>query len=157
MKTQALNHLAALLLIALAPIAEAACKSPAFRHEKKDVSTILALENEWNAAFQRGDTESVGCLLTVDFTEIMRNGIVLHRSDELAMTEKNRTHPKAAPVLPPIKVLLHGTVAVAYGLASEHQVQGVVQKNFYADYYMWNGGSWHAFFAQWTQVSTPGR
>ena len=97
---RALNHLAALLLTVLAPIAGAACKKPAFRHEKKDASTILALESGWNAAFLSGDTDSMGCLLTANFTEIMRNGNVLHRNDELAMAERNRDHLKSAPACP---------------------------------------------------------
>lgn len=155
MKALHLNHLAALLLTVLAPVAGAACKNPIFHHQSRDASTILGLENEWNAAFQSGDTESMGCLLTANFTEIMRNGSVLHRDDELAMAVKNGGHPKAAPILPQITVLLQGNVAVAYGLASERQIHGVLQKNYYADYYVWNGGSWHAFFAQWTPVSEP--
>ena len=96
------------------------------------------------------------CLLTPDFTEIIRNGSIYHRSDELALTEKNRGMAKKAAALPQITILLHDDVAVAYGLASEHRVNGISYKNYYADYYVWTNGSWHAFFAQWTPASVPG-
>jgi len=147
---------AALLFAIFTTNAGATCNNRAFVNEKRDVSTILILENAWNLAFLGGDTESMTCLLTPDFTEIMRNGSIYHRSDELALTEKNRGMAKKAAALPQITILLHDDVAVAYGLASEHRVNGISYKNYYADYYLWTNGSWHAFFAQWTPASVPG-
>jgi hypothetical protein len=147
--------LAALLFAISAANAGATCDNHAFTNEKKDAFTILTLESAWNSAFLGGDTESMKCLLTPDFTEIMRNGNIYHRSDELALTEKNRGAAKAAPALPHITVLLHDDVAVAYGLASERRIKGILYRNYYADYYVWTNGSWHAFFAQWTPASVP--
>jgi hypothetical protein len=85
----------------------------------------------------------------------MRNGDVYHPSDELALSEKNGGKVWAPAALPHISVLLHGDAAVAYGLVSEHRTEGVIHKNYYADYYIWTNGSWHAFFAQWTPASVP--
>jgi hypothetical protein len=147
--------LAALLFAIFAAKAGATCDNQAFVNEKKDAPTVLRLESAWNSAFLGGDTESMTCLLTPDFTEIMRNGSIYHRSDELALTQKNRAMAKAVPALPQITVLLHNDVAVAYGLASELRIKGVLYKNYYADYYVWTNGSWHAFFAQWTPALVP--
>ena len=147
--------LAALLFAIFAANARATYNNQAFVNEKRDASTILTLERAWNSAFLGGDTESMTCLLTPDFTVIMQNGRIFHRSDELALTEKNRGMAKAAAALPQITVLLHDNIAVAYGLASEHRIKGILYKNYYADYYVWTNGSWHAFFAQWKPASVP--
>lgn len=147
--------LAAFLFAIFATNAGATCNNEAFVNEKRNVSTILTIESEWNSAFLGGDTEFMTCLLTPDFTEIMKNGSVYHRSDELALTKKNRSTVKKAAALPQITVLLHDDVAVAYGLASEHQIKGILHKNYYADYYVWTNGSWHAVFAQWTPALVP--
>jgi hypothetical protein len=150
-----LRLMTALLLAVFAASAGATCNNQAFLNEKKDASTILNLESAWTTAFLGGDTEFMSCLLTPDFTEIMRNGNIYHRSDELALTEKNKGKAAATMPLPHLTVLLHDDVAVAYGLASEHKIEGVLHKNYYADYYVWTNGSWHAFFAQWTPASVP--
>lgn len=148
--------LAAILFAIFAANARATCDNQAFVNEKRDASTIGTLKRAWNSAFLGGDTESMTCLLTPDFTEIMRNGSIYHRSDELALTEKNRDMAKAVPALPQITILLHDDIAVAYGVASEHRTKGILHKNYYADYYVWTNGSWHAFFAEWTPALVPG-
>jgi hypothetical protein len=147
---------AALLLAAFATKVVATCSDPVLLHEKRDASTILSLESAWTSAFLGGDAAFMACLLTPDFTEIMRNGDIYRLSDELALAEKNNSKNNEPAAMPHISVLLHGDVAVAYGLASEKRVEGALHKNYYADYYVWTGGSWRAFFAQWTPVVVPG-
>jgi hypothetical protein len=156
MKPRLPQHLAALLLLGSAASAGASCNQPVFLQEKQDASTIRTLESAWTSAYLRGDTAFMTCLLTSKFTEIMRNGDINHLSDELALAAKNKGKGLTAPTVPPISVLLQGRVAVAYGRAPERRIQGVLHRDYYADYYVWEGGAWRAFFAQWTPVPVPG-
>ena len=73
-------------------------------------------------------------------------------SDELALAKKNEGKSLPIPDLPEPTILLHGDVAVAYGSSQFTGADGKTRKTRYADYYLWENGSWHAFFAQQTSV-----
>jgi hypothetical protein len=130
--------------------AHANCARPALAQQKRDVATIQKLETAWSMAFLTGDTEFESCLLTPDFLEIRSNGALNHLSDELALAEKNKGKTVSNPDLPPVKVQLHGNVAVAYGLSPEKLIDGKPHRSYFADYYVWQNGGWHVYFAQQT-------
>jgi len=125
----------------------------ALAHQRRDAATIQRLDSAWTLAFLTGDSEFETCLLTSDFTEIMSNGTINHLRDELALAEKNKGKAAAAPVMPPITVHVHGNVAVAYGLSSEKVIDGKPHKSYFADYYVWQNGAWHVYFAQQTSFA----
>jgi hypothetical protein len=126
------------------------CQLPALLHQHRDIATIEALELEWTRAYLRGDTLFESCLLTADFSEIMRNGEVKNLSDELALAARNKFHPLPMPSIPKGTVLLHGNVAVAYGQSQSAAPDAPEMK--YADYYVWENGRWHVYFAQQTEM-----
>jgi hypothetical protein len=126
------------------------CNVPPLLHQHRDVATIQSLELAWSRAYLRGDTAFEECLLTADFTEIMRNGAVKHLSDELALAAKNAPTPLPMGEIPKGTVLLHGDVAVAYGRS---QRAGGAHAMRYADYYVWENGRWRVYFAQQTEIA----
>jgi len=128
------------------------CKQQALMHQTKDVATIQHLEDEWSTAYLQGNTDFERCLLAPDFTEILRTGEVKFLGDELELAAKNRGKNLAIPHLPKPKVLLHGNVAVAYGMSRSTASDGKVRETRFADSYLWENGTWHVFFAQQTQV-----
>jgi hypothetical protein len=140
-----------LLAIIFSPAISAAksCEYPALLHEQRDVATIESLELEWTRAYLRGDTAFEECLLTADFTEIMRNGDIKYLPDELALAEKNRAKPLPLGEVAKGSVLLHGNVAVAYGRSQNSAGARALR---YADYYVWESGRWRAYFAQQTEI-----
>lgn len=140
---------AALFLCSVARAGE--CQLPTTLRQHRDVATIEVLELEWTRAYLRGDTGFEKCLLTSDFTEIMRNGEVKHLSDELALAAKNAANPLLMREIPKGTVLLHGNVAVAYGRS---QGAGGARAMLYADYYVWENGRWRVYFAQQTEIVT---
>jgi hypothetical protein len=154
MKNDGLLLLASLL--SLAAPAYGACGQEALQHERKDVATIQTLETAWSVAFLQGDTELERCLLTPDFTEILRDGSVQVLADELGFAAKNRGKNLPIPDLPKGAVLIHGVVAVAYGLSTSTGKDGKLRMTRYADYYVWEESSWHAFFAQQSELSAAG-
>jgi hypothetical protein len=143
---------AMLILSSLAKATD--CQMPALLHQHRDIATIEALELEWTRAYLRGDTGFEACLLTADFSEIMRNGEVKHLSDELALAAKNKAHPLPMGAIPKGTVLLDGNVAVAYG-QSQSTAHGAPEVR-YADYYVWENGRWRVYFAQQTEISAVG-
>jgi hypothetical protein len=144
--------LAFLLLILSSSLqAKDACNLPPLMHQSRDVTTVQHLENAWSVAYLRGDTELERCLLTPDFTEILRTGEVKVLTDELEFALKNKGKNLAIPDLPKSTVLMHGNVAVGYGISRSPGAGGEQRTIRYADYYVWEDGAWHAFFAQQTQ------
>lgn len=125
------------------------CDVPPLRHEQRDKATIGRLERAWSMAYLRGDIALERCILTPDFTEILRTGEVKGLADELGFAAKNRGKDLAIPDVPKPAILIHGNVAVAYGTSGPAN-----RPMRYADYYVWENGSWHAFFAQQTQLET---
>lgn len=153
MTFRATQLLLLICLVIFAADARAGCTRPAMAHQRRDAATIQRLEGAWNLAYLSGDTEFEACLLTPDFTEIMSNGKINHLSDELALADKNKGKAATSPNVPSITVLIHGNVAVAYGISSEKDVDGKPHKSYYADYYVWNNRAWRVYFAQ--QTSFP--
>lgn len=138
-------------LLPLASQAEDVCRQKPLLEQHEDAATIQNLEAAWSIAYLRGDTDFERCLLTPDFTEIMRDGEVKLLADELGFAEKNKGKDLPIPVMPMSTVLIHGDVAVAYGTSKSTVTAGKTRTTRYADYYIWEKGSWHAFFAQQTQ------
>lgn len=128
------------------------CEMQPLLHQHRDAATIQRLERAWSLAYLRGDTDLEDCLLTPDFTEIMRTGEVKVLKDELEFAERNKGKNLKAPDAPDGTVLLHGDVAVAYGTSKSTAPDGAVREVRYADYYVWHDGKWRAFFAQQSQV-----
>jgi hypothetical protein len=132
--------------------AQNTCDLSQLKNEHKDAATIKRLETAWTVAYLKADTNFERCLLSADFTEIVRGGEVKFLSDELALAKKNEGKSLPIPDLPEPTVLLHGDVAVAYGSSQFTGTDGKTRKTRYADYYLWENGSWRAFFAQQTSI-----
>ena len=149
--------LAALLSLPL-PARAGTCQKQPLLHQLRDVATIDRLEKAWTFAYLRGDTDLEKCILSPDFTEILRTGEVKVLKDELRFADENKGKDRKIPESPQATILLHGSVAVAYGTSTSKSADGTLREVRYADYYVWEGSLWHAFFAQQTQVpnSPPG-
>jgi hypothetical protein len=143
--------LAVLLSLPL-PARASTCHRQPLLHQLRDVATIDRLEKAWTFAYLRGDTDLEKCILSPDFTEILRTGEVKVLKDELRFADENKGKDLKIPESPKATILLHGAVAVAYGTSTSKSADGTMREVRYADYYVWDGSLWHAFFAQQTQV-----
>lgn len=144
--------LAALACIPVHAQAAAACNRPELRGQKRDAATIQRLERAWSVAFLTGDAELESCLLLPAFTEIFGDGRMQHLGDELALARANQGKHPPMPDFPGEKVLLRGDAAVAYGISTSKGTDGQVRRQWFADYYVWNRGAWHVYFAQQTPI-----
>lgn len=129
-------------------VAHAECSQTELTHERKDAATIESLETAWTTAFLKGDAEFERCLLSPDFTEILKNGDLEGLDGELQLALANKGKNLPIPGMPKITVHMHGDVAVAFGTSLPKIVGGKKQSMRYADYYIWEQGQWRVFFAQ---------
>lgn len=141
-----------MLFVPTSAQAKGTCELPSLMHQQKDEATIQRLEDAWNIAYLRGDTNFESCLLTPDFTSISRKGEVRVLADELAVAAKNKAKNLPIPSFAKITVLMHGNVAVAYATVNLTWPDARRRTTVNADYYVWENSSWHAFFSQQTQV-----
>ncbi len=149
MKSHCLIHL--LVVISLfSAFAHADCSRPELANQSKDEATVIRLERAWSVAHMTGDTEFEACLLTPDFTEIRSDGKINVLSDEMALAEKHKGQKADTSILTTPTVHIHGNVAVAYGASDWKASDGKMHKFYYADYYVWENGAWHAYFGQQT-------
>lgn len=103
-------------------------------------------------AERRSDNPASRCLLTSDFTSISREGRVRVLADELAVAAENKGTNLPIPSFAKITVFMHGNVAVAYATVNSNGPDGRPRTTINADYYVWENGTWHAFFSQQTQT-----
>ncbi len=127
-----------------------ACSATPLVNQQKDEATIQRLETSWNNAIAGGDANFEDCLLTADFMEILSNGDLKTRTDELGFTAKNKGQKKPVPRLPAFTVVVHGNIAMAFAtwtpVAANRPPEKIV------DYFIWENGSWHVFFSQSTPI-----
>jgi hypothetical protein len=102
--------------------------------------------------YLRGDTNLERCLFAPDFKEILHTGEVKDLAAELGFAAKNEGKNLRIPSAPKETILMHGNVAVAYGLSTSNGPDGRRRITRYADYYVWEDNSWRAFFEQQAQV-----
>jgi hypothetical protein len=146
-------HLICVLAVMAAPAlaqTDSACHLAPLMNQQKDAATIQHLETAWNSAITQGDASFEDCLLTADFMEILSNGDLKTRADELGVTARNKGQNKPMPRLPAITVALHGNVAMAYATWTSSAANRLPDKT--VDYFIWENGSWHVFFSQSTPV-----
>jgi hypothetical protein len=127
-----------------------ACNVPPLMSQRQDAATIQHLEASWNIAIAQGDASFEDCLLTADFLEILANGDLKTRADELGFTTKNKGQNKPRPRLPAFTVVIHSNVAIAYAIWTPTDPNRRPDK--IVDYFIWENGSWHVFFSQSTPV-----
>jgi hypothetical protein len=127
-----------------------ACNAPPLMNQQNNEATIQHLETSWNIAITQGDASFEDCLLTADFMEILSNGDLKTRTEELGFTTKNKGQKNPMPRLPAITVVIHGNVAIAYATWTPTAANRPPEKT--VDYFIWENGLWHVFFSQSTPV-----
>jgi len=111
MKTKSLL----LLFLLFAPAA--ALLAPAQR-SSESAAKILALENKWNDAYQRGDVASLNSLLADDFVITVEDGSTFSKSGYIAHAG-NADNKVVLSEMSDLKVRMHGNAAVVTGVYHE--------------------------------------
>jgi ketosteroid isomerase-like protein len=82
-------------------------------------SKILAFEKKWNAAYKRGDIESMNSLLADDFIITVEDGSTFSKSGYIALNGNSTVHVEISE-MSDLNVRMHGnTAAVVVGAYHE--------------------------------------
>jgi len=81
-------------------------------------SKIVALENEWTAAYERHDVESMASFLADDFIITVEDGNTYSKSGYIAHTGDSSVHIELAK-MSDLTVRMHGKTAVVTGAYHE--------------------------------------
>jgi ketosteroid isomerase-like protein len=81
-------------------------------------STILGLENKWNAAYQRGDIAAMDSLLADDFIITVEDGSTFSKPGYIAHNGDSTVHVKKSE-MSDLRVRMHGNTAVVTGAYHE--------------------------------------
>ena len=127
------------------------CDLASLMHQQRDAATIQRLEASWSNAIAQGDSAFERCLLTADFREVLSTGELKTLTDELGFTARNKGQNRPPMKLPPITVLIHANVAVAYAAWAP---AGDRKPDQTADYFVWENGFWRVFFSQATPLES---
>jgi ketosteroid isomerase-like protein len=104
-----------LLLLLIAPVS--ALLSLAQRNSESGAK-ILALENKWNEAYQRGDVAAMNSLLADDFVITVEDGNIFSKSGYIAHVGDSDNKVTLSE-MSDLKVRVHADVAVVTGVYHE--------------------------------------
>ncbi len=108
-------------------------------------SKILALEKEWNAAYNRGDIATMNSLLADDFIITVEDGRTFSKSGYIALNGNSQVHVEVSE-MSDLKVRMHGnTAAVVTGFYHEKGTakgKPYEYRDRFTDVWMNIGGKW---------------
>jgi hypothetical protein len=128
------------------------CQASLFRHQELDAATVRRLERAWETATVADKTILEACLFEPGFTDILQAGEIRNLQFEMARITVTTGEKLPLPDTSERQILMYGHVAIAYG----RHASGFPSKNSglvpFADYFLWDGTSWHAFFSEQTAL-----
>jgi ketosteroid isomerase-like protein len=105
---------------------------------------ILALENKWNAAYKRGDVQTMNSLLADDFIITVEDGATYSKSGYIALNG-NASVRVVISEMSDLKVRMHGNTAVVTGAYHEQGLSNGKPYDYhdrFTDVWMSINGKW---------------
>lgn len=126
-----------------------ALTTPAFANSSAEGAPtsdgVRAVEAHWLRAFLGGDEAYLNALLDDDYVSINAKGIARPKAAIIALAKKVAATPPSAPITPPaLKIVVHGTAAIA---TSSNATEVSV------DVFHYENGAWHAWYSQHTAIA----
>lgn len=123
-----------LVLLAASP----SCSGHMLPNQRPAVASVTQVDSAYEAAYERGDTAFVRCLLTADYRGYTLEGIEADRATEVSRVARHG--PPDAPLgpYPPVTVEVHGTSA---------SVGAVTPTKRLINVYRYENGAWHQFLS----------
>jgi len=117
-------------------------------------STILGLENKWNAAYQRGDIAVMNSLLDDDFIITVEDGSTFSKPGYIAHSGDTTVHVSQSE-MSDLKVRMHDNTAVVTGSDTEkstYKGKDSSGKYVWTDVWVMRDGRWQAVASQSVKV-----
>ena len=118
--------------------------------QNADAASLQRVEDAWNEAFMRGNTDYLECLLVPDFITVTPHG-TRDRVWELEHARQNRGSATPIPHFSGMVFQIEGSTGIArlYKAAS---ADGQHPATYVADVFTFQGGAWRAVYSQHTFV-----
>jgi hypothetical protein len=118
--------------------------------QKADAASLDRVEDAWNEAFNRGNTEYLECLLVPDFVTVTPHG-KRDRAWELEHARQNRGSTAAIPHFSGTVFQIEGSTGIAK-LYKPASADGQHPATQLADVFTFQDGAWRAVYSQHTFV-----
>ena len=115
-------------------------------------STILALENKWNAAYKRGDVVAMNSLLADDFIITVEDGSTFSKPGYIAHNGDSTVHVETS-YMSDLKVRMHGKAAVVTGAYHEKGISKGKRYEYhdrFTDVWMNLNGKWQVIASHYS-------
>lgn len=146
-----MKSLLVLFLVAVGalPLLAADC-AKVLGSQAADAASLERVEDAWNEAFNRGNTEYLECLLVPDFLTVTPRG-TRDRVWELEHARQNRGNSAPIPHFSGTVFQIEGNTGIAklYKPASD---DGRHPATYLADVFTFRDGAWRAVYSQHTFV-----
>ncbi len=110
------------------------------KHQPKDGSALVQLEQNWAAALSRHDADAVGCILADDFQDVDPSGQIHDRAETLAGVPNRKPGTNQLSELTPH---IYGDFGYIRGLATLINGEGkTVARVRFTDIYVYREGRW---------------
>ena len=126
-------------------------------HSDSASSKIIALENKWNAAYQRGDIAAMESLLAADFIITIEDGSTLSKSGYIAHNGDSTVHIEVTE-MSEVSVRMHGNTAVVTGAYHEKGLSKGKPYEFrdrFTDVWMNLNGKWQVIASHYSIPASP--
>lgn len=118
--------------------------------QKADAASLERVEDSWNEAFMRGNTEYLECLLVPDFVTVTPHD-KRDRVWELEHARKNRGSTASIPHFSGTVFQIEGSTGIAK-LYKPAPADGQHPATYLADVFTFQDGAWRAVYSQHTFV-----
>lgn len=115
--------------------------------QKPDADSVKRAERAWLVAEFRGDTDTVGCMLEPNYTEIRFDGELRGKADILKGAAKMKGSTAAIPTVVWTGFVVNGNSATAYSVQDKQDQDGKPVKLFFTDTFIYRDGAWHPYFS----------
>jgi hypothetical protein len=123
------------------------CAALQVPNQKTDEDSVKRAERAWLVAEFRGDVDTVGCMLELNYTEIRFDGGVRHKQDIVNGAAKNKGSTAPIPTVIWTGIAVNGNSATAYSVQDKHDMDCKPLKLFFTDTFIYHDGAWHPYFS----------
>lgn len=119
-------------------------------------SKILAFENQWNAAYKRGDVTAMNSLLDDDFIITVEDGSTFSKAGYIAHNGDATVHVETSD-MSDVKVRMHGNAAIvtgAYHEKGKDKGKPYEYRDRFTDVWMNVNGKWQVIASHYSVATS---
>ena len=126
------------MLFTLLWLTAASCQDHQVANQHLDAASVRRVDSAWSAAYVRGDTTFLRCMLASDYRGFNTKGVLADANEEVAKAGRHGHADAPLPAFPKAEVQVHDATGV---------VGGLVPGKRWTDINVFEKGAWHAILS----------